>query len=182
VEGGRRKIDAAGVGVGRFGVEPISARADDGAKNDMLGQVMVVEGGMVGIRGGVLVLAEGDDVRPRQVGFEAVGKADGVSVQMVGGRGGDDADDAGGMDRTAMRSADFHARNNLSAGGEQGSHEGRMAAGTAGVNERRAPGVRGRDGSRSSRLRVATGGAAGSLSVAIAVSRNLIASGSQSVV
>jgi hypothetical protein len=58
------------------------------------------------------------------VGFEAIGEADGVGVEVVCGGGGDDADDARGMDGAAVGGADFDAGDDLGAGRKEGGHGG----------------------------------------------------------
>ena len=99
---GRRKVDAATIGVGVFVFEAVGAGADDALQDDALFEVEFGEDGVLLRHAGDLEIAERDEFGAFEGGFEVVGKADVVGVVMVDGRSSDDADDAGGMERAAI--------------------------------------------------------------------------------
>src|SRR4051812_23292093 len=65
-----------------------------------------------------LIFGEHGDFRALQRRFKRIGKADAVTVQMIGGRLRDDADGAARVDRLAVGAEDFDERDDLSADGE----------------------------------------------------------------
>ena len=109
-----REVDAAAVGVGVGMVEAVGAGADDALEDD--------EGAHVWGGGGrgvwVLEFVEGGEFIAAEGGFEAVGEADAVGVEVVGGGGGDDADGTRGVDGPAVGAADVGAGDDLGAEGE----------------------------------------------------------------
>lgn len=126
VEVGGGEVDSAAVGVGGVGVEAVGTGADDAAVDDVVGEVVLGE--LVGVGGVGLEVAEGGEVLAFEGGFEAVGEADAVGVEVIGGLGDDDADGADGVEGVAGGGLDFVVRDDLGAEGEDGGvgvgHEG----------------------------------------------------------
>lgn len=118
VEFGGREVDAAAVGVGVGMLETVGAGTDDALEDDVLLEVVLGEGGILLGHAAVLEVAEGHEFDAFEGGFEAVGETNAVGVLVVDGGGGDDADDAGGMERAAVGTADFGAADDLGADGE----------------------------------------------------------------